>query len=169
MLPLARTPSEAHVFMDLHPCVCGETSFERSSAVVEAEGDLASVYRGGCPSCGTTREFRFRLPERPLFPVGAVSYGDERPSELLDPGEWLALADEHAQRTPATRGDVAIAVAALEEVLKFGPPDAERISDEAFTTPRGRAVRDAEPGRFRRSRLEAVLGAYRGLLDGRRS
>lgn len=30
---LARTPDEAHVYVDLHPCDCGEVAFERRSSV----------------------------------------------------------------------------------------------------------------------------------------
>ena len=161
---LARTPAEAHVYMDLHPCACGSSVFERMSSVVADGDDLHSVYRGTCEGCGKAREVRFRLPEQPIFTGGALRFGDEQPSELLDPGEWLALADAHATREPATRGDVQIAAAAIEEILKFGPADAEHIPEAAFTSERGRTVRAAEPGRFRRARLEAVLAAYRSIV-----
>jgi hypothetical protein len=33
-VPLARTNEEAHLYMDLPPCACGEVAFERTSAVV---------------------------------------------------------------------------------------------------------------------------------------
>lgn len=150
--------------MDLHPCECGSGVFERRSSVVADGDDLHSVYRGSCDGCGKPREFRFRLPEHPVFAGGALSYGDERASELLDPGEWMAVADQHATRRPATRQDVAIAIAAVEEILKFGAASDEHIPEAAFTSERGRTVRAAEPGRFRRARLEAVLATYRSIV-----
>lgn len=161
---LARTPDEAHVYMDLHPCECGEATFDRRSSVAADGDDLISVYRGQCAGCGKARELRFRLPEHPVFTSGALRFGDDRPSELLDPGEWMALADEHAKRTPATRRDVEVAAAAIDEILKFGAPSDDHIPESAFTSERGRAVRAAEPGRFRRARLEAVRATYRSIV-----
>jgi hypothetical protein len=167
-LPLARTNAESHLYMDLHPCACGEASFTRQSAVVEAEGDLASYYSGPCARCGTAREFLFRLPAEILAPTpGEVRFGDDRPSELLDPGEWLRLADAYAShgRTNASRlsADLATAVAAMDEVLKFVPAGADAVPETAFWSDAGRAVHAAEPGRFRTSRLEAVRDTYRQL------
>ncbi|HEY0992266.1 MAG TPA: hypothetical protein VGD80_34680 [Kofleriaceae bacterium] len=161
----ARTNSEAHLYMDLNPCGCGGIDFERHSAVI-TEGDaLCSRYSGACKSCGARREFVFELPEtfRPIR-GDHIEFGGDDPSRLLDPGEWLAVAEFHARRNPGTRDDLDIARAAVEEVLKFAPAGAERVPDDAFRSERGRAVRDREPGRFRRARLEAVLGAYRDLL-----
>jgi hypothetical protein len=95
-------------------------------------------------------------------PVSArLSYGGDEPSRLLDPGEWLELADEHAARTPAALRDRAIARAALEEVMKFLPPGADRIPDDVFVTDRGRAMLSATPDRFARDQLEAQLATDR--------
>jgi hypothetical protein len=161
----ARTNSEAHLYMDLHPCTCGDIEFERQSAVMTEDDVLCSRYSGPCRTCGTVRTFIFELPEtiRPIRSDG-VDFGGSDASQLLDPGEWLAVADYYAKLDPGTREDLDIARAAVEEVLKFVPEGAERVPDEAFRSARGRAVRDAEPGRFRRVRLEAVLGAYRDLV-----
>lgn len=150
--------------MDLHPCECGEPDFERKSSLVAQGDDLVRVYRGECARCGRAREFRFRLPEHPLPTGGEPTFGDDRPSELLDPGEWMLVADRHARRAPATRRDLALAVAAMFEILKFMPAGAEQVPDEAFISTRGREVRDTEPGRFRRARLEAVLATYHQML-----
>jgi hypothetical protein len=162
-MKLARTNLEAHLAMDLAPCACGETRFARQSAVLRRGDDLCSRYTGACAKCGAAREFVFRIPEEILHPIpGEVRYGGAEPSELLDPGEWLAVADLHAKRS--TRGDLAIAIAAMEEILKFAAPGAERVPEAAFTSERGRAVLATEPGRFRIARLEIVLKTYRDLL-----
>jgi hypothetical protein len=162
VIPIARTPAEAHVFMEQRPCGCGDVVFDRRSAVVMRGEVLCSEYTGPCARCGTIRVFVFRLPARVLPPpADRVRFGGDEPSELLDPGEWMLIADEHAKRTPGSPRDLAVALAAIEEVLKFA--DSDRVPVEAFTSERGRAAYDAEPGRFRRIRLEAVAAAYGGI------
>ncbi len=177
-LPLARTNLEAHLYMDLHPCECGATDFDRQSSVIEEGGDLASRYTGTCPNCGRTREFVFRLPADILVPTpGQPRYGGDQPSELIDPGEWLAVADAYAKsaelpgpgmderRREQSRIALARAAAALDEVLKFVPPGADAVPESAFWTERGRRVRAADPGRFGVTRVGAVRDAYRRMLD----
>ncbi|HEX3761773.1 MAG TPA: hypothetical protein VHW23_23905 [Kofleriaceae bacterium] len=160
----ARSNAEAHLYMDLQPCACGEHAFDRRSAVIDDGGTLCSRYEGACPRCGAARAFVFELPAE-IRPVrhDAIEFGGSDPSHLLDPGEWMAVADAHARRQPGTRRDLEVAIAALQEMLKFIPPDGDRVPDDAFRTERGRAVHDAEPGRFRRVRLDTVLGVYRDL------
>jgi hypothetical protein len=68
------------------------------------------------------------------------------------------------EQRAAARTDLAIACAAIAEAPKFVPDGADRAPDGEFTSARGRAVRDAEPGRFPRARLLAVLDTYRDLL-----
>jgi hypothetical protein len=172
MLKLARTNAEAHLFMDLRPCACGDRRFARTSTVVTIDGELASRYTGTCARCGTPRTFEFRLPPEILHPpADGVVYGGPEPSELLDPGEWLSIADDYARSVPlgskldgdalrSARHRLAAAVAALDEVRKFAPPGTNEVPASAFTTPFGRATWDKEPGRFRLARLEAVRQAY---------
>ncbi|MDW5327048.1 hypothetical protein [Plantactinospora sp. KLBMP9567] len=176
-LRLARTSAEAHLYMELHPCEsCGESSFDPASSVVAAEGELASRYSGTCLSCGAAREFMFRLPGEVLLPDDEdPRFGDDRPSELLDAGEWLWLADVLASGMPAdpagpdadgrrsARVDLLSAAAALSEVLKFVPAGADAVPAEALWSGRGHEVYAAEPGRFRRIRLEAVRDTYRDI------
>jgi hypothetical protein len=171
-LRLARTNEEAHLFMDLHPCECGEIRFPRSSSVIETgDGDLASHYTGTCPQDGRQREFTFRLPRQILPPPGdgSVRYGGTEVSELLDPGEWLSVADAFA--TAALTADglarakamLVRAAAAIDEVLKFIPAGDDRVPERAFVTDRGRAAYAKEPGRFRSLRLEAVRSTYANI------
>lgn len=173
--PLARTNEEAHLYMDLHPCACGETAFERKSAVHATDEGLVSVYRGTCARCGAAREFRFRVPEKVLMPTTPMRFGGDEPSELLDPGEWIAVADRLANVAPpgpsivdmeprrqAARA-VERAAAAMDEVLKFVPAGADAVPADAFRSETGRAAYAREPGRFRRARLEAVRDTYRTI------
>ncbi len=163
----ARTAEEARLYMELHSCSCGESAFEAHSAVVQEQGVLLSRYTGRCPRCGARREFLFELPEQiRAIALDGLDFGGSDPSRLLDAGEWLAVSDRYAKRVPRTPGDLSIAIAALEEVLKFIPEGADRAPAGAFRSAQGRAVRDAEPGRFRRARLEAAGEVYRELRGG---
>lgn len=161
--------------MDLHPCACGEVEFTRDSSVIEVDGELASRYAGGCPSCGAVREFVFAVPDEVVLPPpGSIVFGDGGPSQLLDAGEWLWVADRYAvapaQPMPGTeaarqaRQQVATAEAAMGEALAFVPTGGEAVPYESLRSERGRTVYDAEPGRFYRDRLEVVRDTYRQVL-----
>ncbi|WFE22478.1 hypothetical protein O7621_03780 [Solwaraspora sp. WMMD937] len=206
VLPAARSSAEARLYVELHPCGCAETQFEPQVEVVAlADGDLATRYQGSCAGCGTAREFLFRLPAEPVHPpAGATfSYGGPEPSRLIDPGEWLAVADRYAALVPADfataapapvdaaaagpgaaadsgavdpdaadplrrRAAAALsrAVAALDEVLKFIPADADEVPPDTVTSEVGQRMRRREPGRFRRDRLTALRDTYTALLPG---
>jgi hypothetical protein len=179
VLPVARTTAEAHLYIELHACTCGEARVPRDSSVVATEdGDLASRYTEECPRCGTHREFVFRLPQEILMPsADEFRFGGADPSQLLDPGEWASVADTYASSVPLdtsglgpdqrrqVRTVLDRAAAALDEVLKFVPAGGDEVPAAAFRTERGRTVYVQEPGRFRRARLIAVRDAYRGLAS----
>jgi predicted nucleic acid-binding Zn-ribbon protein len=178
-LKLARSNAEAHLFMALRPCpTCGNRRTRYRSSVVRIGEVLASRYVGQCPDCGAERRFEFRLPDEIPTPSGdTVHYGDDRPSELVDAGQWLAHCDDMARRVPADRSRLSedeartaryaltSAAASAEEVLKFIPPGADQVPDSAFWTAEGRAVRDREPGRFRAFRIRAVRDHYAHILE----
>ncbi|GAA3388212.1 hypothetical protein GCM10020369_33500 [Cryptosporangium minutisporangium] len=141
------------------------------------DDELGSRYDGECPACGAAREFLFRLPAEAVFPpAGVVVYGDGTPSELLDPGEWLWVADRYAGSVPAdtsglddaaraqVRVRIGAAAAAMDEVLAFVPTDADAVPPDAVRSELGRAVYEEEPGRFDRDRLEVIRDTYRALL-----
>ncbi|MFI0484945.1 hypothetical protein [Actinomadura sp. 9N215] len=153
---LARTTTEAHLYMDLRPCLCGEHRFPRRSFLAVAGENLAGCYSGSCAGCGRQRAFGFRLPPggRPGMAAG-LPFGGSEPSRLLDPGEWLTVADDPA--VPA-----ALAVAALDEALKFVPPGADAVPEAAFTSAAGRAMHATAPTRFRADNLKAAHGALQG-------
>jgi hypothetical protein len=171
---VARTRDEAHLYLELHPCEdCGSVDTEWEHGLAEADGELVSSYVGVCPGCGMEREYLFGLPEKETAAGAFPTFGGPEPSELLDAGQWLEVADLSASDVPA--GDraaaarvLSVARAAVEEVLKFIPAGRAEVPDDAFWTDEGRRVRDAEPGRFRLDRLLVIRDTYRTLaLEGR--
>jgi hypothetical protein len=163
---VARTRDEAHLYLDLHPCEeCGSIDVTWDNGLVDFEGELTNRYRGTCPGCGAEREYYFGLPEREVMPVGWPTFGGREPSQLLDAGEWLWVADLTASNVPADDAGraLAIATAAVEEVLKFIPPGQDEVPDDAFWSDRGDEVRSAEPSRFRRDRLLIVRDTYQDI------
>jgi hypothetical protein len=170
---IARSSPECHLYIELHPCACGETQLETKHVLQSSGDDLVAVYQGVCPSCSTAR--RFDLVLDPEIPPGD-KFGGPRPSTLIDAGQYLAVADDASKRVPgdtanltdterrAARWWMNRAVNALEEVLKFVPPAGDAVPSAALFTSAGKEVYLKEPGRFRKRRLEAVLGVYRDLL-----
>lgn len=177
-LRLERSVEEAYLYMELRPCgVCGERECDYRSAVVVAEGDLASQYQGTCPGCGTEREFVFRLPPEVSLPGPELQFGGPEPSELLDAGEWLWVAGNFAavgslddpaaltgEKLAEVRADLTAAAAAVDEVLKFLPADAAEPPDGAFWSELGRRVRQRDRAAFHRDRLVADRDRYRAAL-----
>jgi len=163
--PIARSRDEAHLYLDLNPCACGSVDTDWDHGLVSVEGELVSYYEGRCAACGAERRYLFGLPRREVIPTGFPTFGGPEPSELLDAGEWLWVADLTAGSVPegGERQALSIARAAVEEVIKFVPPGRDEVPEEAFWSERGRAVRAAEPGRFRLDRLLVVRDTYREL------
>ncbi|MEU7691301.1 hypothetical protein OHB01_17060 [Microbispora hainanensis] len=163
---IARSRDEAQLYLDLHPCACGSVDTDWDSGLASVEGELVTSYEGRCAACGAEREHLFGLPAREVTPTGFPTFGGAEPSELLDPGEWLWVADLTAGNAPMEgdrRQALSIARAAVEEVIKFVPPGQDEVPEDAFWSERGRAVRAAEPGRFRLDRLLVVRDTYREL------
>ncbi len=133
----------------------------RTHQLVERDGSLLAVYtlrgRPACPRAQATFVLQGGAPATP---------------SALDPGERVLLADAYAQRAESglksARAEEAIgwlsqAVAQLEAVLQAVDPASGSVPDSAFVHYRGQRARQAEPGRFRRDRLEA----YRAALQAR--
>jgi hypothetical protein len=173
---IARSMQEAHLYMDLHPCVCGAESFERSHRLEQRDGAMIAVYEGVCPQCGRTRTFEFRMSDE--LPPAPPAFGGPEPSRIIDPGEFMWISDEvgtdaglRALNTPPAeqrrhRAGVAYALAALEEVLKFLPEGVDRIPEELFTSERGREVYRKNPSRFGREWLLDSLERKQRILKG---
>jgi hypothetical protein len=180
-LPVARTILESMIYMELNPCACGESSFESTEGHL-LEGDGGQLVRrriGVCPRCRAPREFVFGLPD--IAQSGGESwgmfFGGDEPSQLIDAGEWLLAAHNLASGYSTTpdpdpavhdeqRERCTMAVAAINEVLKFIGPGLDEPPDGAFWTERGRAKRVELPGRLRQGRLRAYRSGLLGALDG---
>jgi hypothetical protein len=166
---VARTRDEALLYLELNPCEdCGSSAARWEQGLTVADGELATGYVGICPGCGIEREFLFGLPERETAAGSFPTFGGPEPSELVDAGQWLQVADDAAGDVPVDDQAeaarlLAIARAAVEEVVKFIPQGRDAVPDEAFWTEDGLRVRDTEPGRFRLERLLVVRDTYRDL------
>lgn len=166
--PLARTTAEAHLYMDVTPCsVCRGLGFSGTSVVMLLDGTLHERHTGTCQECGAAREFVFRVPPNEPLNLDEVVFGGPERSELLDPGEWLNVADLVANREGgADADDLLLAAAAVDEALKFVPDDADEVPPEAFHSVTGRATYESKPYRFQRDRLKALAAALRQLAGG---
>lgn len=169
---VARSSAECHLYIQLTPCTCGETTLDTKHTLESDDDGLVAVYQGTCPRCGTER--RFDLALDPAIPPGD-KFGGATPSKIIDAGQYLAVADDAAEHVPSAtsrldpskrqqaRWWMNRAVNAIEEVLKFVPPGRDHVPLEGFFTVMGKQVYLEEPARFRKSRLEAVLEVYRDL------
>ncbi len=163
--PLARSNLEAHLYMDLHPCGCGGKDATRPSELFQQGTESFCRYRCRCGSCGRERTVVFRQPARPSLPSDGEWAVGSAPSELLDAGEWLLVADLEATDDADAEQDMQAACAALNEVLKFLPPGADEVPPSAVWTDRGRALREQDPQRFTRSQLEGLRDVYARMLQ----
>lgn len=158
---IARTSAEAALYLELNPCPdCGSYQTDWHDQLTDEQ-----VLRcaGVCEGCGAHREYLFSPPLH-----AHEGFGGSEPSELIDAGQWLAVADRIAGQVPVddhgteARAALAVARQAVEEVAKFVPPTADAVPDESFWTEAGRAVRALDPGRFRLERLLLIRDSYSG-------
>jgi hypothetical protein len=172
---IARSAPECRLYMDLHPCSCGETAVDVSRSLrTGPDGMLLAEYEGPCQRCGLPRKFVFTLD--PTVPPPPPAYGGHRPSQIICPGQFAMVADLMARSAvlepdvlddrarARSRQTLAQALAAQEEVAKFIPTGADAVPADAFTSPEGAALYASERGRFDRFRLSAVEAAYREAL-----
>ncbi len=163
--PLARSNLEAHLYMDLHPCGCGGKDATRPSELFQQGTESFCRYRCRCGSCGRERTVVFRQPAHPALPADGEWAVGTAPSELLDAGEWLLVADLEVTDDADAQQDMQAARAALDEVLKFLPPGADEVPPSAVWTERGRALREQDPQRFTRSQLKGLRDTYARMLQ----
>jgi len=177
----ARSLAECSVYLNLrnYP-VQG-----RKQSITTEEADVVVQYE--CRNEGAaTRTFTFRISKADMAATsgdGPIQYSaGDTPSELIDAGQFFSFAEGFAKQTPASldgldrdEGIVALnvierAAAFMDEVIKFIPAGQETMPDDAFFTAMGKRARDEQPaGRWSRTRLSAIAGAYRKLADSFRN
>jgi hypothetical protein len=162
-----RSVAEAHLFLDLIGC----DPKERHHRLEDWDDKLVAVYL--CVLDGEPRTFWFESPENPLI----EGFGGDEPSQIIDPGQFLLHANRLAKSVPGDPSDLdssAHSIAAqrldeaadsIDEVIKFIPEGEHKVPEDAFFTPLGKVTYMQEPGRFRRSRLEAVAQTYRSIAN----
>ena len=179
--PVARSVVEEHLCLLLQACArCGATGLQAPEGTpLVVDGTLVRRYQAQCPECGTGREFTFGMSDRPVVDADDEHprFGDDQPSELIDPGEWLWFADRMAAGVPADpaglgpaeRRDAAVdlrtAAEAVGEALKFGSDELGAVPYEACRSERGRSEYAADPGQFSLVRLRLARDTYRELAE----
>jgi hypothetical protein len=160
--------------MELHPCECGVPSFEQRHWLEERGDELLAIYEGPCRGCKKVRRFELTLIDD--LPPAPPAFGGPEPSQLIDPGEFLAAAERTAEQVPAdvatrpphertsAKKELGVAIAAIEEVLKFIPEGEERVPATCFNGTR--PIYDRDPARFERASLVEQIAGYRRRLTG---
>lgn len=168
---VARSADESQLYMELQSChACGERGFSWSDHYLESRaGQLVSRYTGACDACGEQGEFEFELRRETPAPEG---FGGATSSQIIDPGQFFALARAAAESVPADPAhcapdeheDVLAAItfasAAIEEVIKFVPEGEDSVPPDAFVTKEGKAVYAADPMTFQLDRLKVTALSY---------
>ncbi|TMR99651.1 hypothetical protein [Nonomuraea basaltis] len=169
---LARSLVESYVYLDL-VAHGGETGASRQ-AVVTQEEDGWLLRLGDAEVLVPFEAEAGARQEELTFGFGL--------SELIDPGQWVLIAATYASRAleggllfavdPSDAGafdkvaaDWRFAADAVAEALKFFPDGAAELAPEAFWSEMGRSLRESEPYRLTRRKLESDLAFYRQSLD----
>ncbi|MFC5834255.1 hypothetical protein [Nonomuraea insulae] len=164
---LARSLVEAYVYLDL------AASGGSEEAGVTDESDGWAVRADGVEVLVPYDAEDAAQHEGATFGTGL--------SELLDAGQWVLVGATYASRAleaglfyaadssdpeefDNVTADWAFAADAMVEALKFLPHGAAELPEEAFWTEMGNSARDADPGRFTRTKLESDLAFYRQSL-----
>ncbi|MEU4326090.1 hypothetical protein [Nonomuraea dietziae] len=168
----ARSLAEGYVYLDL-TVRDGEGGAAERATLREGEDAWTLHLDGVEVEVSYQGETTARLTE--------LTFG-EGVSELVDAGQWVFVAETYA-RTALDDGltfavgpgddklfaGVAagweLAADALAEALKFLPPGTDSLPPQAFWTPMGVSLREANPERFTRERLESDLLFYRQSLE----
>ena len=174
-VPRARTLAEMDFAASLEPCPCCGSRGEIELDLI-GDGDRWTL-SGKCPRCEAPRAFTFRTFGDPL--KGAYQWrhlGDERPSQILAPGQLIAEIDRllprirtEPEELEPTEWRASTAanerrVTCLLELAKFLPSDADAIPDVAVTAEE-RAARRARPERYTRSWITSELDRALALSE----
>ncbi|BCJ45186.1 hypothetical protein GCM10010168_69870 [Actinoplanes ianthinogenes] len=182
--PLARTRLEAQLYLEVTPCECGHLGLDaRAEPVRFEDGTPGWRYAGVCAACGRDRVYVFRAPavSQEVSTPDEVVYGLGGTSELLDPAQWLWVAQRYAAAVPSNSDSVPeaeratvrswlmAAVAAVGEIEKFVPDDGDSVPASAFRTRGGQAWYQRDPHAFRADSLDDLRMGYERRLRAMRA
>jgi uncharacterized protein YjbI with pentapeptide repeats len=170
----ARSSTEMRFAMSLVKCKQCGTRVDPEVLRVEGSGE-AWAWTGGCARCQSPLWFTFRSYGDPVAaPVPTGELGDARPSEILQPGHFLAEIDRLVPlvRSDPSQLDTAAwkqtrdhnrrVMTCLIELAKFLPAGAQALDPSALSAEEI-ADRAARPERYRRAWIEDTLRARREL------
>jgi hypothetical protein len=179
MLPFVRTYNEAILYIRLRPCGCGETEATWLDVRLTLDDAPARYFTAECPGCGRPREFTLAMPaEAKQLPDLVFGEGDEV-SRVIDPGEWLGVADLYGRRAEELLSNEELSdddvnaiyyalsarVSAFDEILKFLPPKADIMPEWLCRSTTGRAIYEQQTARFVRGTLFAERAALWANLE----
>jgi hypothetical protein len=179
-LPYARTYNEAILYIRLRPCGCAEMEAPWRDVPVMVAGQPARYFTATCANCGRPREFTIAMPDGATRTADVVFGAGEEPSHVIDPGEWMGICDLYGQRAEELLSDeefgsseelnvvyyaLSARVAAVDEILKFLPTNADIVPEWLFRGITGRAIYEASPQRFAREALLAQRAALQANLE----
>ncbi|MGN6108203.1 MAG: hypothetical protein ACTHU0_24060, partial [Kofleriaceae bacterium] len=183
-LGLARDTLEVDFWYELRGCpYCGERDIgtpSYRSYILKTDGGTvpAGHYHVTCPRCGQSHRIGFhKTPEFDSTRFQPGHIGGPDPSQIISPHEF---AIELARCSRDLRADLASmsnnelrphrairyrgALCAIE-LLKFLPPSAAEIPEDALRTDDARAYRTAHREQFTRAHLEERLAFFTRMDD----
>jgi len=169
----AHSVVEASLYLTVTPCAACRHGALVVSAPVAGDAPEVVGFTTTCRNCGVAETFWFRLPEAvgpadlradPVSSNAPISTVAE-PSRLIDPVQWVTLAQLELESVAATpsageqRWARIRAAQCLDEALKFYTPDNELPPEDALLAESSRAALREFPQRFARPRLAAQRAA----------
>lgn len=180
-----RSSIELRLWIERHPCPCGERSIEGFKHLSRwlPDGRFLQSESGSCPTCGRSRTvnaweierepFRSRLGDGYSAPAHFYIANVPVPSQVIGPHEFVDIAlaydpdlDPDTLPPGAFRdslGRQCDALTALTELLKFIPDGADAVPDDAYVHGGWPEARAAHPECYTRAWIEERRVGYYAL------
>jgi uncharacterized protein YjbI with pentapeptide repeats len=167
-----RTVAEEHLYMECHPCPCGDRRRPDGHKLEMRGQEMYSLHFGKCPACGRDRTFEFVVAPFAML-RDDLNLGAGNPSTILDPGQFLAASDRLAKEVDPDRAarqtgearawarrTMRRAAYCVLEAEKFIPERGEEVPAGVFHSKEGAELRLARATAFKKERLQARRVAY---------
>ncbi|MBW6439616.1 hypothetical protein KZ829_38405 [Actinoplanes hulinensis] len=160
--PLARSGSDASMFLDFQECRCGGKLLSFGERSLPAGDHEVLTVKARCVR-RVWHRFRFRFTVRPGT-LGTARWQMSlrgEPSHLVDPGQWLVMATVYAAGDQQAHAmNMKLAASSVEEAMLFVPPGADAVPEEEIRSRHGQEMLAVEPDRFRWPWLLAARDDY---------